>query len=136
MQSKTLQVRDNKTRKQLLHCPTRHTMQHKYIWMMLNDKILTLTSRWMWPWWWRYSKPFKISRNMVAITTSSKPSGYAAFKIWRQEPPDMNGMTTHRLWSLTKEQWDLRTLGWSTRIIVCASREMLFCRKKSYTTKM
>lgn len=91
--------------------------------------ILTLTSRCMCPWWWRYSKPFNTSRSIVAITNSSKPSGYAAFSMWRQDPPAMNGMTTHRLWSLTKEQCDLRTLGWSTKTIVCASREMLFCGK-------
>jgi len=48
--------------------------------------------------------------------------------MWRHEPPDMKGITTHRLCSLTKEQSDLRTLGWSTRNIVWASRETLFCQ--------
>lgn len=86
-----------------------------------------LTSRWMWPWWWRYSKPFNTSLSTVAITTSSNPSGCAAFNMWRHEPPDMNGITTHRLWSLTNEQCDFSTLGWSTSTIVCASRDILFC---------
>lgn len=95
----------------------------------MNDRRLTLTSRCMWPWWWRYSKPFKISRKIVAITASPKPSGCAAFNMWRQDPPAMNGMTTHRVWPLTKEQCDFSTLGWSTRTIVCASRKTLFCHR-------
>lgn len=92
-----------------------------------NTYTHTLTSRWMCPCWWRYSKPFRASFSIVAITTSSKPSGYAAFSMWRHEPPAMKGMTTHRLWSLTNEQCALSTLGWSTKIIVCASRHTLFC---------
>ncbi len=49
----------------------------------------TFTSRWIWPWRWRYSKAFKHSLSTVAITGSSKPSGKAAFIIWRHDPPDM-----------------------------------------------
>jgi hypothetical protein len=73
---------------------------------------------------------------MVAITGSSKPLGYADFMICRHDPPDMYGITTHRLWSTTKEQCAFTTFGWLIKLIVFASRQISSCAKEHTERKI
>lgn len=90
----------------------------------------TLTSRWICPCRWRYSKALRVSFRIDPIADSSKPSGYAIFMRCRHDPSAMNGMTTQRLWSTTNEQYALIKLGWSIKLIVWASLRMSSCKRK------
>ena len=63
----------------------------------------------------------------MAITGSSKPSGYSDFIIWRQDPPAIYGITTQRVWPEVKEQCACNKFGWSIKLIVCTSRRIPSC---------